>query len=215
MTVTSLTSGPVVNSNTGRHRPRIQYTYPPSPTSSGRSSPELTASYHRPSKWGSSGLTLAERLTNLKAELAALESELGEAQKAESPAAAEDDDEPVLVESEKTKKAERTHGHVDSGDLIKEMVDVKARLENINKLKETRTGREKLVSAVIQGVGERTSTGTQQEGDAALEKEVKEEHSSMQMEVKDIAEMDRRLGELERAVGSTTTAADEVYFYPL
>ena len=147
--------------------------------------------------------------------MAALESELGDAQKTESPAVAEDDDEPVLVESEKTKKAERAHGHVDAGELIKEVVDVKARLEKINKLKETRTGREKLVSAVIQGVGERTSTGTPQEEHPAPEKEVKDEGGSIKMEVKDIAEMDRRLGELERAVGSTTTAADEVYLYRL
>lgn len=88
---------------------------------------------------------------------------------------------------------------------------MKARLENINKLKETKTGREKLVSAMLQGVGERTSSGTGHEEEKETDKkEAKEESEPVQMEVRDIAEMDRRLGELERAIGSASTAADEV-----
>ena len=122
-----------------------------------------------------------------------------------------EDDGAILVESEKTKKTDRSQGHAEPGELIKEVVDVKARLEKINKLKDAKTGREKLVSAVLQGVGERSGSGTAQEEDTEVaEKEVKGEAKTTRMEVRDIAEMDRRLGELERAVGSTSTTADEV-----
>lgn len=192
----------------GRHRPRIQYTYPPSPTSSGRSSPELYPHHHH--KRTPHALSLAERLANLKAELATLESELIDVHQQESPAA-EEDEGAVLVESEKAKKIEHSRGHVEPGELIQEVVDVKARLEKIGKLKEVRTGREKLVNAVLQGVGERGGSTTldEEKPENETEKTTKED-AAVRMEVRDIAEMDRRLGELERAVGSVSTSADEV-----
>lgn len=206
----------------GRHRPRIQYMYPPSPTSSsGRSSPELVhvasvAHHHRHTH----GVSLATRLANLKAELSALENELGD-QKEGSPGF-EDDEEPVVVGEEtaaddKPKKHAHGHGHVEPGELIKEVVDVKARLEKIGKLKEGRTGREKLVSAVLQGAGEQVSTagksdiGYEREEKEDVAKDDKEKESvPLKLEARDIADMDRRLGELERAVGSSSTSVDEV-----
>lgn len=119
-----------------------------------------------------------------------------------------------MVESEKTRRAESAHGHVEPGELIKEVVDVKARLERIGKLKDGKAGREKLVNAVLQGVGERSGSAPEQTNDSSKDKAEKdekdEEGSKPPLEVRDIAEIDRRLGELERAVGSASTAADEV-----
>jgi nuclear migration protein JNM1 len=167
------------------------------------------------------GLSLAQRLTHLKAELAALENELGESQKESSPALEDDDEEPVdigaeIAESNKPKKSIYAHGHVETGELIKEVVDVKARLEKIGKIKEGKTEREKLLNAVLQGTGERVgvvnahSESRPVEGGLKDEK-AKEEGISVKMEVRDIAEMDRRLGEIERAVGSSSTYVDEVW----
>ncbi|GJE96752.1 dynamitin-domain-containing protein [Phanerochaete sordida] len=211
-----------------RHRPRIQYTYPPSPTSSsGRSSPEvhhtLPPQHHQlhHHHQRSPASTLTQRLTSLKAELAALEAELGEAQKEESESVVDDDDdEPVDIAAEvedtpkpdggKPRKSERAH--VEAGELIKEVVDVKARLEKIGKLKDGRNGREKLVSAVLQGVGERATSReavTEQDEEPPKDEEKKEEGVPLKLEVRDIAEMDRRLGELERAVGASSATVDE------
>lgn len=205
-----------------RHRPRIQYTYPPSPTSSsGRSSPEIHHTLppqHHPlhHHQRSHASSLAQRLTNLKAELAALEAELGEEQKQEAASGADEDDEPVDVAAEVedspkpegSKPKKGSHGHVEPGQLIKEVVDVKARLEKIGKLKDGKTGREKLVSAVLQGVGERATS----KEDASVQESPKDEEKEstpLKLEVRDIAEMDRRLGELERAVGASSTTVDE------
>lgn len=155
--------------------------------------------------------------------MAALEAELGDTQQQKGVLAAEDDEEePVVVaaEVEDTPKPEEDKpkksalGNVEPGELIKEVVDVKVRLEKIGKLREAKTGREKLVSAVLHGVGERSTsaeavTGKGEEKEIA-ETEKKEEGAPMKMEVRDIAEMDRRLGELERAVGASSTTVDEV-----
>lgn len=167
---------------------------------------------------GTRGLSLAQRLIKLKAELASLENELGESQKEGSPAF--DDEEPVdvgaeIAEGNKVKKSMTPHPHVEPAELIKEVVDVKLRIEKIGKMKDGKVEREKLVSAVLQGTGEKVTNGhadeheNEREGSLADER-VKEEGVPVKMEVRDVAEMDRRLGEIERAVGSSSTSIDEV-----
>ncbi len=105
------------------------------------------------------------------------------------------------------------------------MVDVKRRIEKISKARE---GRGRLVSVVL---GESDAEGEDKDvvivaepkpkkkegetGDANEgEKEKKSEHAHpaepKTPEVRDIAEMDRRVGELEKLVGSSSTALDEV-----
>ncbi|CCM00690.1 uncharacterized protein FIBRA_02729 [Fibroporia radiculosa] len=164
------------------HRPRIQYVYPPSPTSDTSPSPAATPA-----------MPLSQRLRRLQAELSSLETEL------------EDPSNPLL-------QKEREDGR-DLGELIRGMVDVKRRLEKISKVKE---GRGKLVSVVL---GEDTSvmdgTNDQEERAEAVAKAVA--GNSLESatvgkppDVKDIAEMDRRVGELEKVVGSSSTALDEL-----
>ncbi|THH29856.1 hypothetical protein EUX98_g4329 [Antrodiella citrinella] len=159
------------------HRPRIQYTYPPSPTSSGRTSPAL----HTPA------LPLSHRLRNLQAELAALETELAD------PA------NPLLHK-------EREEGHVDPGELIRGMVDVKGRLEKISKLKE---GRAKLVSTVMGEEGA-SRMERQPKEDEETEEKVEVLKVDEKSETRDMAQIDQRLGELEKVIGSSSTTLDEM-----
>ncbi|KAK7692807.1 hypothetical protein QCA50_004441 [Cerrena zonata] len=166
-----------------QHRPRIQYVYPPSPTEeeSGRVSPTASAP----------ALPLSQRLKRLQAELAVLETELA------------DPSNPLLHK-------EREEGHVEAGELIRGMVDVKGRLEKISKVKE---GRGKLVSAVL---GEVDVTQppkidvTSENGAVKQQQQEKEKDTKPHTEVRDIAEMDKRVGELEKVIGSSSTALDEL-----
>lgn len=101
---------------------------------------------------------------------------------------------------------EREEGNVDSGELIRGMVDVKGRLDKISKIKE---GRGKLVSAIL----EDESEGVKKENQVAEEKtfsKTDEDDKQASGEVKDIADMDRRVGELEKIIGSSNNALDEV-----
>jgi len=164
------------------HRPRIQYTYPPSPTSP--TSPG--------SPTAAPAVPLSQRLRLLQAELAALETELA------------DPSNPLLKQEK----------DVEPGDLIRGMVDVKGRLDKISKLKE---GRGKLVSAVLGEEGRKEVDGLDDPSKADRSKVESEDGVIVDVDekvktpdVKDIAEMDRRVGELEKIVGSTTTALDEL-----
>lgn len=161
----------------GHHRPRIQYTYPASLTSSGRSSPVLLTP----------ALPLSHRLRNLQTELAALETELA------------DPSNPLLHK-------EREEGHVDPGELIRGMVDVKGRLEKISKLKE---GRGKLVSMVLGEDGEQQVEGWVKPEEKDEEK-AQPPQTEDKSETRDMAQMDKRLGELEKLIGSSSTTLDEV-----
>ncbi|OCH90232.1 hypothetical protein OBBRIDRAFT_819377 [Obba rivulosa] len=165
------------------HRPRIQYTYPASPSSS-------------PSPPGSPlpnpALPLSQRLQHLQAEVEALEAELA------------DPSNPQLVKEKEAR-------HVEPGELIKGVVDVKGRLEKIGK---TQDGRTKLVNVILgeepkPEKADKSSPFQKPSLDksATAEEGVKEKKT---LDVKDIAEMDRRVGELEKVVGSSSTALDEL-----
>ena len=92
------------------------------------------------------------------------------------------------------------------------MVDVKRRIEKISKARE---GRSKLVSAML---GESDGEDTEEVKPAEKVESNKETSNkaeplptkSKAPEVRDIAEMDKRVGELEKLVGSSSTSLDEV-----
>ncbi|KAI0656684.1 hypothetical protein C8Q70DRAFT_921263 [Cubamyces menziesii] len=172
------------------HRPKVQYVYPPSP------SPEDESRAASPTH---SSVPLSTRLRLLQAEVAALEMELS------------DPTNPLL-------RKEKEAGHADPGELIRGMVDVKRRIEKISKARE---GRNKLVSVVL---GESDTEEAiheakpPQEMPKKPEEPTKGEQSAAgptggkgkAPEVRDIAEMDRRVGELEKLVGSSSATLDEL-----
>ena len=91
------------------------------------------------------------------------------------------------------------------------MVDVKGRLDKISKLKE---GRGKLVSTVLGETEVMKDEAKEEQEDKKAEKvEEKTEDSKSEepkSETRDMAQMDRRLGELEKVIGSSSTTLDEV-----
>jgi len=97
---------------------------------------------------------------------------------------------------------------VDPGELIRGLVDVRGRLEKISKGKE---GRGRLVS-VVMGNGEtevKEDEKSKLDG-AQKENERKKSEKKDVPDVRSVVEMDRRVGELEKLVGSSSTALDEV-----
>jgi nuclear migration protein JNM1 len=154
-------------------------------------SPDLPASPNlSPSR--SKPLPLSYRLRSLQNELALLETELA------------DPSNPQLHK-------EREEDNVDPGELIRGLVDVRGRLEKISKGKE---GRGRLVSVVL---GEDEMTGVNGMTKESKKSGFKLEHSKYKgdtLDVKGIAEMDKRVGELETLVGSASTALDEVHIIP-
>ncbi|KAG1812424.1 Dynamitin-domain-containing protein [Suillus subaureus] len=119
---------------------------------------------------------LPARLRALQAELAALEGEVA------------DPSNPAL-------KAEG----VDAGEMIRGLVDVRRRLE---KVRMGREGRGRLVDVVL-------GDGGKEDGEEDVEQpgaDVKAKESKVQgvPEVRGVAEMDKRVGELEKLVGSST-----------
>lgn len=96
-------------------------------------------------------------------------------------------------------------GHVDPGELIQSLVDVKSRLEKFNMKQD---GRAKLVKEVLK---EKPATDENEEGgvNGSAQKE-DEDEGKPKSEVQDLAAIDRRLGEIEKLVGSASTSLDEV-----
>lgn len=123
-------------------------------------------------------------MRNLQAELSSLEAELA------------DPSNPQLHK-------EREEDDIDPGELIRGLVDVRRRLDKIRKGKE---GRGRLVDVVL-GDGSNKSEDSSKMDDPSM---AKLEDVSNKPAVQNIVEMDRRVGELERLIGSSTTALDEV-----
>ncbi|TFK75320.1 hypothetical protein BDN72DRAFT_832180 [Pluteus cervinus] len=129
-------------------------------------------------------LPLSHRLRAIQSELNALEAELS------------DPTNPLLHK-------EKEEDNVDPGDLIRGLVDVKSRLERIRKGKE---GRGRLVGVVL-GDDE-----VPLEDDARKGSKVDQDKGQSQevvSEVRGIVEMDRRVGDLEKVIGSSTATLDE------
>jgi nuclear migration protein JNM1 len=120
----------------------------------------------------------------LQTELAALEVELA------------DPSNPLL-------HRESEPGYVDPGELIRGLVDIKGRLEKITKAKE---GRGRLVNVVMDEDPDPEPVTA--DTNAKLSEEKKP------ADVRSIAELDSRVGELETVVGASSTTLDEVsYLY--
>lgn len=171
---------------TGRQRTRFAY---PDSRESSRSRPS--------SRSPTRALPLPARLRALQGELAALEAEL------------EDPSNPALQAREKNGEA------VDPGEMIRGLVDVRRRLE---KVRCGREGRGRLVGVVL-GTGEGEERGGARRGDASGEEEEGEGRHDEQEQgkkrsgdpkLRSIVEMDKRVGELERLVGSVSATLDEV-----
>ena len=104
---------------------------------------------------------------------------------------------------------------MDPGGLIRGLVDVRGRLEKISKGKE---GRGRLVNVVmgngeidIAGDGKKMVDGIQKGGEGRKSGDRKKDHEKGQApDIRTVVEMDRRVGELEKLVGSSSTALDEV-----
>ncbi|KAJ6593769.1 Dynamitin-domain-containing protein [Mycena capillaripes] len=127
-------------------------------------------------------IPLSQRLRALQAEVMSLETELAD------PA------NPLLFK-------EREEDSVDPGELIRGLVDVRGRLDKIRKGKE---GRGRLVGVIL-GQDEEKEPDTKQPKSAVPSAP----EESGKPNVRSIVEMDRRVGELEKLVGSSTAALDE------
>ena len=128
---------------------------------------------------------LSYRLRTLQAELSALEADIS------------DPTNPLLV-------SEQDSG-IDPGELLRGLVDVRGRLGKINS---TKTGRGKLVNAVIDG-------GRPDPPDANQTESISGRKAESQVNPQDLAELDERVGELESAIGSSTASLDEVGYTSL
>lgn len=127
---------------------------------------------------------LSHRLRALQIELTALENELA------------DPSNPLI-------QKEREEENVDPGELIRGLVDVRTRLDRIKKGKE---GRAKLVGAVLES-GVTSKIGKMEESSVVNNNEEALPHKS---EMQTMVDIDRRMGELENLVGSSSTSLDEV-----
>lgn len=136
--------------------------------------------------------SLALRLKLLQSEVASLETELAD------PA------NPLLAR-------DREQSHVDPGDLLKGLVDVKARL---GKFSTGHKGRVRLVQGVLQDPPPVVleSEAIYEKNGNEESKETKESHKPLET-AKGVAEIDRRVGELEKLVGSASTSLDEVCMF--
>ncbi|KAI6026343.1 Dynamitin-domain-containing protein [Pisolithus microcarpus] len=115
----------------------------------------------------------------LQAELVALEAELA------------DPSNPALQAREKGGDV------VDPGEMIMGLVDVRERLEKVRNAKE---GRGKLVSVVL---------GEKYRGGGAEERDHEGKDRNVAPETQGIIEMDKRVGELEKLIGSVNVTLDE------
>ncbi|KAF8972943.1 Dynamitin-domain-containing protein [Flammula alnicola] len=161
-----------------RSRPRTQYEYPASPSSP--SSPADPSGVSR-------SIPLSHRLRALQTELLALESELA------------DPSNPLI-------QRDREEENVDPGELIRGLVDVRARLDKIKKGNE---GRARLVGAVLEADAPLKQEGNKKEVDENIGIVASDAKSPPKSEVQTMVDIDRRVGELENLVGSSSTTLDE------
>lgn len=174
----------IVICNIGR-RQRALYAYPPSPSSSPSNSASRSPSPTR-------HLSLPARLRALQAELVALEAEMA------------DPSNPALQPREKGGET------VDPGEMIRGLVDVRKRLEKVRNAKE---GRGRLIDVVSSEKtaftkGDEELQGTEDKGGKdVLSKNSRDKSRS---DPTDVTEMDKRVGELEKLIGSVNVTLHEV-----
>ncbi|TFK25489.1 hypothetical protein FA15DRAFT_668361 [Coprinopsis marcescibilis] len=126
-------------------------------------------------------LPLSHRLKALQAELFSLEQELS------------DPTNPLI-------QKEREESNIDPGELIRGLVDVRGRLNKILKEKE---GRARLVDTILH----EDLSSTVKDPIPATDDNTKA--ASAKSKEQDIVDVDRRVGELEKLLGSSNTGLDE------
>lgn len=131
-------------------------------------------------------LPLSQRLRALQAELSSLENELA------------DPSNPLL-------EKEREESHVDPGELLRGLVDVRSRLDKIVKEKE---GRAKLIGNILHADQQPSKPRGNLEGSEQAQQETKSDPAKSA--VQSLVEVDRRVEELERLVGSSNASLDDV-----
>jgi len=106
---------------------------------------------------------------------------------------------------------DREEGKVDPGHLLKGLVDVKARLAKFSTGHE---GRVRLVQDVLRDPApvDQAAETTLEKDATANSEDARARHKATES-TKDIAEMDRRVGELEKLIGSASTSLDEVRLF--
>ncbi|KAG6820870.1 hypothetical protein H0H93_010214 [Arthromyces matolae] len=144
--------------------------------------PSPTEEYPLADSQNTRPLSLSARLRSLQIELTALEAELS------------DPSNPQLVK-------ERETDNVDPGKLIRGLVDVRGRLDKLRKEKE---GRAKLVGVVLSDANEEKTSREDQGGTKGII-----DAKPVQSEARTMSEMDRRVGDLEKIIGSSSASLDE------
>ncbi|KAJ3539268.1 hypothetical protein NMY22_g4817 [Coprinellus aureogranulatus] len=131
-------------------------------------------------------LPLSQRLRVLQAELSSLENELA------------DPSNPLL-------EKEREESNVDPGELLRGLVDVRSRLDKIVKERE---GRAKLIGNILHDDQQLSKHQGHPENSEQPQQETKTEPAKSAVQT--LVEVDRRVEELERLVGSSNASLDDV-----
>ncbi|KAH8119348.1 hypothetical protein DFH11DRAFT_440558 [Phellopilus nigrolimitatus] len=131
---------------------------------------------------------LGTRLRTLQAELDSLEAELS------------DPSNPLLHGDEQGEGAQ-----IDPGELMRGLVDVRGRLD---KVKKGREGRGRLVGVILEDGKE--AEEFKKEMSRARSKDTRGGKDRGEAKDEDLGELDRRVGELEDLIGSSSVALDEV-----
>jgi len=153
-------------------RSRTTYVYPPSPDLP--SSTTNKSDVSRP-------VPLSRRLQQLTIELASLETEFSD------PA------NPLL-------QKEREEDNVDPGDLIKDLVVVRSRLDKIRKSHE---GRARLIGTVL-------GDDRPEPEDEASDSDIEDSNHPETSKMGNLIDLDKRVEALEMLIGSSNAALDEV-----
>ncbi|KAG8990803.1 hypothetical protein FRB90_001606 [Tulasnella sp. 427] len=166
-----------------RKKPRrTVYTYPPSPTASRSPSPGDPSTSTR-------GPPLRARLRALQQELSALESEIS------------DPSNPLLLQE----------ADVDTGEMLKGLVEVRGRLTSLSGNHLHGVRREELVEKAVKAAKIPPPAGTDAKS-GQQQAPVRPTHVGRTPSIgenKAIVELDRRVAELEKFIGATTTVHDE------
>ena len=136
--------------------------------------------------------SLGIRLRALQAELDSLEAELA------------DPSNPLLRLED-----QEDGSKIDTGTLMRGLVDVRGRLETVKKGKE---GRGKLVGMIMEdeSKGDSLEKRNEAESNSASVSKAKEAEKRDEEDDKLLADLDKRVGELEDLIGSSSIALDEV-----
>ncbi|KAJ4000008.1 Dynamitin-domain-containing protein [Lentinula boryana] len=152
--------------------------------------PSATQSDYSSEEEASRPVPLSRRLKSLQAELTKLETELA------NPSSA------LFLNDEADS--------VDPGEMLRGLVDVRGRLE---KMKQSSEGRGKLVNDILSQRQSSSSVSHRREEPSSNQKE--QNGTQVAGDVRNLIEMDKRVAELEKLVGTSTTAVDETSPLPL